>query len=127
MSMHSYPEHGFGLMLNEEETKAFCKRYNEAKNEECDCYDIQFAFDGCRYYSNDCDGRYFYYSTNKNVDNEGATGLFFFADWQPNAFRVAYYSMDDCVKEFTDKIGEYLPEDFNYEDHIGYFEAVVCG
>lgn len=122
--MRNYPEYGFGLMLNKEESKAFCKKYNVVEGENYECDDMEYYLEDCRYYTDDFDGRHFY-SANKNIDNEGATGLFFFADWQPDAFKVAYYSMDDCVEEFKNKIGKYLPEDFNWEDHIGYFQAAI--
>ena len=41
----------------------------------------------------------------------------------PTLFRKAYNNMDELVEEFKSKIGEYLPEDFDYKSRICH----ICG
>ena len=124
MSMNNWPEYGFGLMLNEEESKRFCKKYSEVEKDNKDVYDVEADIDCCRYYSDEFDGRNFW-GANGNINDEWITGLFFYADRQPGAFTTAYLNMDICICEFKEKIGQYMPDDFNWEDHIGYFSASI--
>lgn len=35
----------------------------------------------------------------------------------PNIFEKAYESMDELLAEFKDKVGEYLPDDFDFRGH----------
>jgi hypothetical protein len=41
----------------------------------------------------------------------------------PTLFKAAYNNMDEIVDEFKIKLGEYLPEDFDYRKHIRH----ICG
>ena len=123
MGMHNWPEYGFGLMLNQEESKGFREKYYEMNkkistpwiNEIGDYIDV----------TNDYEFRCFTGVGGAGIIDEGVIGLFFYADWQPGAFFTAYHNMEECVDEFQERLGKYLPENFNYEDHIGRFEATI--
>lgn len=41
----------------------------------------------------------------------------------PTLFKPAYNNMEEIVKEFKDKLGEYLAEDFDYRSRIRH----ICG
>ena len=54
---------------------------------------------------------------------ENESMLVFKADRQPDAFEAAY-TIESVVEEFRTGIGRYLPDDFDYIRHIGYFNCV---
>ena len=41
----------------------------------------------------------------------------------PTLFKRAYFSMEEIIDEFKSKLGEYLPEDFDYRSRICH----ICG
>lgn len=45
----------------------------------------------------------------------------------PQAFlqNESYHSVDEIIKEFKTKLGIYLPENFDYQSHIGYVEFAL--
>lgn len=42
-------------------------------------------------------------------------------------FRAAYRDMDDLIKEFKSKVGEYLPEDFDYRKYVRNISGTYFG
>ena len=42
---------------------------------------------------------------------------------QPRMFGAAYKDMDELIEEFRDRIGEYLPEDYDYRSNL----CLICG
>lgn len=45
----------------------------------------------------------------------------------PTLFATAYKNMDELVEEFKDKLGKYLPEDFDYANNIYMISGVYYG
>ena len=37
----------------------------------------------------------------------------------------SYKTLDELVQDYKDTIGEYLPEDFDWESHIGFFQCAA--
>jgi hypothetical protein len=48
-------------------------------------------------------------------------------DKYPNLFRAAYNSIDDVVEEFKAKLGEYLPDDFDYKANFRHIVGTYYG
>lgn len=57
--------------------------------------------------------------TNAIEIEEDDNGLIFYTDKQPNICEQAYGSEDEIIKEFKEKLGKFLPDDFDYKAHIG--------
>lgn len=45
----------------------------------------------------------------------------------PTIFKAAYENMDALINEFKEKVGEYLPEDFNYRANIRHIVGTYFG
>jgi hypothetical protein len=45
----------------------------------------------------------------------------------PTLFKPAYENMDALIAEFKEKVGEYLPEDFNYRANIRHIVGTYFG
>ena len=124
MSSQNWAEYGFGLVLTGDETEKFVTK---VLGEEYDAYDLVEVpeFEGyARYYGSDTEGQCFSPAgkNGKSVENEDM--LAFWAERQQDAFK-AQYTGDSVVEEFRNRIGKYLPEDFNYIGHIGYFSCCM--
>lgn len=39
----------------------------------------------------------------------------------------SYHAIDEIILEFKDKLLKYMPDDFNWKAHIGFFEYAVYG
>lgn len=111
-----YPEYGFGLVVTE----------NDPIMEQL--YDIfDDDTDGrVRYLDGEKGGRRFIPAgRDKSLAAEDMGMLVFYADKQPDAYKAAYESEEDVIMEFRKRLGGYLPEDFDYGAHIGYFHCCV--
>lgn len=131
MGMSNYAEYGFGLVLsdkNNEINNFIEKVFPNVKNEignEITVYDLTESpeFDGfARFYDSDMEGKYFQSVTFDYSENEDM--LVFWAKRQPDAFN-AVYTEESIVEEFKNRIGKYLPDDFDYLNHIGYFSCCI--
>lgn len=45
----------------------------------------------------------------------------------PTIFKAAYENMDALIAEFKEKVGEYLPEDFDYRSNIRHIVGTYFG
>lgn len=45
----------------------------------------------------------------------------------PTIFKAAYENMDALIAEFKEKVGEYLPEDFDYRANIRHIVGTYFG
>ena len=112
MAKRKFGVSGFGLIFTNEEADHLFEQIQEAACK---------AFDGREYsYDDHC------YSieasttaSNSNTENM----LVFDADYQPSPYKTAYASEEDVVAEFKNKLGKYLPADFDYTSHIGTYSA----
>lgn len=120
MSMQNYPEYGFGLVLSGKEIDNFInhtKAENPYELQEIDEFE-KFT----RYYGEEFEGKVFFSINHEYLENEPM--LTFWATYQPNAFK-AVYTEKSIIEEFKTKIGKYLPSNFDYISHIGYFHCCV--
>lgn len=120
MSQQNYPEYGFGLALSGKEIDNFInhvKVKNPYKLQEIDEFE-KFV----KYYDEEFEGKAFCSINHDYLEDEPM--LVFWATYQPDAFK-AVYTEESVVEEFKRKIGKYLPDDFNYISHIGYFQCCI--
>lgn len=83
---------------------------------------------GCHYYDdNNADGKFFTpFDETKSFDAEPKEMLVFEAKKQPEPFKTVYPGgIDEMRKEFQEIIGKYFPDGFDWDAHIGYFNASV--
>ena len=80
----------------------------------------------CRIYDDDCGGKRFVPVNGGYKATEPDYMLVIWALNQPEPFAPVYPGgPDEIRKEFKDILGEYLPNDFDWDAHIGYFNTVV--
>ena len=53
--------------------------------------------------------------------------IFYIQIKEPSLFKKAYDSMEDIVRDLKERIGEYLPTDYDYESRIGHFVGTYWG
>lgn len=136
---------GYGLYLNKKETNDFMKKYlNKTEITDDDISDIETKlfqnsqvkailitrtvdfhlnietyFEVCK--TNNKAPRFMNIGEEITEDNT----LFFEADRQGSLFEKndntsVYRTKEEFINEFTEKIGEFLPDDFDYISHIAY-------
>ena len=80
-----------------------------------------------RYYDDEMDGKCFSpFADGKSFDEEPETMLVIWAKRGYKPFEAAYTGPDEIRKEFQDVIGKYMPEDFDWDAHIGEFSCSIC-
>lgn len=132
MSMRDYAVDDYGLVLDKETVKTIASKviddYTEQENVmgywEYKLYDLGI----CEYISEftgeaqelDEQGLYF---GGDSIGYYGDIIVYVQAIHYPTLFRKAYNNMDELVEEFKNKVGEYLPDDFDYRSRIRH----ICG
>ena len=120
MSQQNYPEYGFGLVLSGEEIDNFVNHV-KVKNP-YELQEINEFREFARYYDEEFEGKVFISVNGNYLEDEPM--LAFWATYQPDAFK-AVYTEKSVIEEFKTKIGKYLPSDFDYINHIGYFHCCI--
>lgn len=132
MSMRDYAVDDYGLVLDEETIKVVASKVFDYWVEDRGRYDFAIdLFDKgiCEYISeftgeaqevND-DGLYHWGRDIKDFNHDLI--VYVPVSNYPTLFKKAYNNMDELVEEFKAKIGEYLPEDFDYRSNIRH----ICG
>lgn len=132
MGMRNYAEYGIGLVLTD----------NKLSNGKSEIDTLVEAF-GCedvyelaetkenddhvwRFYNEEDEGKHFSpFADDKPFDEEPETMLVIVANRWYKPFEAAYTGPDEIRKEFQDAVGKYLPEDFDWDAHIGEFSCTV--
>ena len=120
MSQQFYPEYGFGLVLSKKEIDNFVNHV-KVKNP-YELQEINEFREFARYYDEEFEGKVFISVNGNYLEDEPM--LAFWATYQPDAFK-AVYTEKSIIEEFKTKIGKYLPSDFDYINHIGYFHCCI--
>lgn len=140
MSSQDWAEYGFGLVFSERDKtldtliknvarEAFATE-DETELEAFDVNDVAEYFDGMegsvRYYDEEMSGKSFHPAVTGHGSHFKFENMLVF--WANNAADVfsAVYTKESVVDEFKEKIGRYLPDDFDYLAHIGYFSCCIC-
>lgn len=125
MSMRDYAFDDYGLVLDKETVKIIASQVFDdyTPDEEdvvfdlcdkgiCECVG---EFNGAAQALDD-DGMFSWYADDHSYDFEPIA--YIPLRNYPTLFKKAYNNMDEIVEEFKKKIGEYLPEDFDYRSRI---------
>ena len=132
MSMRDYAVDDYGLLLDEETIKVIASKViddcDESKDSVDLAYELYYHHGICEYISEftgeaqGVDGNGFYWGEEYNEYSGDAIAYVQVSNY-PTLFRKAYNDMDELVEEFKNKIGEYLPEDFDYRGNVRH----ICG
>lgn len=138
MSMRDYGVNDYGLIVNEETakliaSKVFKEYTEESYYEDPDYYIDELYEKGFVEYISEFTGE------SMEVDSEGKsiwdTGetydsdrIYYVAVWRYSTlFKAAYENMDALVSEIKVRLGEYLPEDFDYRGNIRHIVGSYYG
>jgi len=133
MSMRSWPEYGIGLVLTS--SRKIGERdeidYLVASMGYDDVYELielgeRDNWHVWRFYDAEMEGKSFEpFADGKSYDEEPEEMLVIWASRALQPFSAAYSGPDEIRKEFQDIIGKYMPEDFDWDAHIGYFSCTI--
>ena len=134
MGMRDYAVDDYGLVLDEDTLKNIASQYCEDYTEK-DYDEDPWAFDDELYcagivdYISDFSGEVIYIDDN-GIDNwrtatlyNGDRIYYIPMSRRMGLFEAAYSNIDEMINEFKLKLGEYLPEDFDYRSRICH----ICG
>lgn len=131
MSMRDYAVDDYGLLLDEKTIKFVASKVFDYWVEDGEVYDLACdLYDNgiCEYIgeftgeAQEIDGNGCYWGEeSKDFDHDMI--VYVQASNYPTLFRKAYNNMNELVEEFKKKIGEYLPDDFDYRNNIRH----ICG
>ena len=138
MSMRDYAVDDYGLLLNEEALKAIVSKVCDDYTEEAyaedawsfhdELYDkgiVEYisSFTGESIVINDLGESMWGYG-----ESYGDDVIYFVPTRKISTlFRAAYRDMNDMIAEFRDKLGEYLPADFDYRKYIRHISGTYYG
>lgn len=140
MSVRDYGVNDYGLLLTEETMKILASKICEDyTNEEYEAFKYEFNdvvvdhlcdyisnFDGEAIRIRD-DGSDDWYANNSSEFFSDDTIYFIPLMNYPVLFKPAYASMDEVVAEMKDKVGEYLPDGFDYRNYIRHIVGTYYG
>lgn len=138
MSMRDYAVDDYGLLMTREMLKMVASKVCEGYTEE-DYEDDEFAFneelcdEGIVEYIGDFTGEAIVINDNgENMwgDSESYNSdIIYFAPTKKisTLFKAAYKDMDEMIEEFRDRLGEYLPADFDYRKYIRHISGIYFG
>ena len=134
MSMREYAYEDYGLVLELDVMKYICTRkFPEDEYDEDDdvvqaLYDTDFCtcagqFTGEAFYIND-DGR-----DDWNCSQSYSCDELYYIPFggYPSLFKAPYNSIDEIVDEFKEKIGEFMPPDYDYRANLKHIIGTVWG
>ena len=133
MSMRTYAYEDYGLVLDDKAIKMICEKVfaEDPHGEEDDGYALYDAeicqmagsFTGETYPIKD--------NGNDNWDRSETyddDSVFYIpVEKYPTLFKTAYRDIDEMIAEFKEKIGEYLPADFDYRSNIRHIVGTTWG
>ena len=132
MSMRDYAVNDYGLVLDVETMKIIASKVFDDfvdDDEEFGDWGYELYDKGlCEYIvdftgeAQEVDGSGCYWGGD-SIDYSGDAICYIQASNYPTLFRKAYNNMDELVEEFKNKIGKYLPENFDYLSNIRH----ICG
>lgn len=137
MSMRDYAVDDYGLVLDEETIKVIAfKVFDDFTEEEdaSDCWGYELYDKGiCEYISEFTgetqeltdDGVYTW--CGECEDYRADSIVYVPTSKYPTLFKSAYNNMSEIVEEFKSKLGEYLPEDFDYRSRIRHISGTYFG
>ena len=132
MSMREYAYEDYGLVLDQATMEhIFVKKFNEPiGNEDVTeaLYDSEFCtcapqFTGEAFHIKD-DGKDSY---SNQLIYTGDEVYYVPFNKYPSLFKAPYKDINEIVEEFTEKIGEYMPEGYDYRANFRHIIGTVWG
>lgn len=141
MSMREYAVYDYGLLLTEETMKALAKKHctdfteEEFAEDEFSFYEaVEHIFGGNIEYISEFTGEA------KYIDDDGSCGwgcdsVYYNADYiyyvpinrNLTLFKATYKNMDEMIADFKERVGKYMPEDFDYRANLRYIIGTYWG
>lgn len=138
MSMRDYAVDDYGLLMTREMLKEIaskvCEDYTEEAYEEDEFgFNDELYDEGIVEYISDFTGESIVINDKgENVwgDSESYNcDVIYFVPTSriSTLFKAAYRDMDDMIDEFKKRVGEYLPDDFDYRKYIRHISGTYFG
>ncbi len=135
MSMRDYAVDDYGLLLTEETMKIIASKVcDDFEDMEEDEYGDALYEEGICEYIGDFTGEagiLFDNGLNDWMSNgemyDGDRIYYVQVSSYPTIFKAAYENMDALIAEFKEKVGEYLPNDFDYRANIRHIVGTYYG
>lgn len=134
MSMRDYAVDDYGLVLDKETMEIIISKLDIERLDEDESLEYILYDEGiCEYISE-------FTGESQSINNDGYFD--FSGDYEsyrgdsivyvptskyPTLFKRVYNNMEEIIDEFRDKIGEYLPEDFDYRSRIRHIYGTYYG
>lgn len=135
MSMRDYAVDDYGLLLTKETMKIIASKVcDDFEDMEEDEYGDALYEEGICEYIGDFTGEAIYIEDDGTEDwrrsGESYNGdriYYVNVSKYPSLFKAAYENMDALIAEFKEKVGDYLPKDFNYRANIRHIVGTYWG
>lgn len=135
MSMRDYAVDDYGLLLTEETIKIIASKVcDDFEDMEEDEYGDALYEEGICEYIGDFTGEAGLLSDDGlndwmgNGETYDEDRIYYIqVSLYPTLFRAAYENMAALIAEFKEKVGEYLPEDFDYRSNIRHIVGTYFG
>ena len=135
MSMRDYAVDDYGLLLTEETMRTIasivCDDFDDMEEDE---YGDALYEKGICEYIGDFSGEAIritddgYHEYGNNGESYCGDQIFYVPICSYSTlFKPAYENMDELIAEFKQKLGEYLPEDFDYRANIRHIVGTYFG
>ena len=132
MRMREYAYEDYGLVLDKPTMEhIFVKRFNEPIGDEdagYALYDAEVCTCACQFtgeaFNIEDNGNDSWYDTIAYASDEIYYVPF---NKYPSLFKASYKDINDIVEEFKEKLGEYMPENYNYRANIKHIIGTVWG
>lgn len=133
MSMRDYAVSDYGLLLDEETIKIIASKVLADYTDEDDMAYGLYDEGICEYIS-DFTGEAMRISDNGGIiwssdceDYSHEIIAYIPTSNFPTLFKKAYENIDEIIDEFKGKVGEYLPDEFDYRSKIRYISGTYFG
>ena len=135
MSMREWAVDDYGLLLTKEMIKAIASKVlDDLEERDEEEYGDALYEDGICEYIGEFTGEAIYIEDDGTEDwrrdGESYNGdriYYVNVSKYPSLFKAAYENMDELIKEFKEKVGDYLHEDFNYRANIRHIVGTYWG
>lgn len=138
MSMRDYAVDDYGLLLSKDNLRILasklCDDFTDDDWEEDMCGYIESVVDKlCIESVGDFSGEAMTIEDNGDSDwsdttlYSGEPIYYIGAAIYPNLFKQAYNDVDELIEEFKEKVGEYLPKDFDYRNAVRHIVGTYFG
>jgi hypothetical protein len=132
MSTRTYAYADYGLLLDEEAAKLIYEQICGVTDYEDDAGYLLCDEGYCEYVGN-FTGQAFHLNDNGGImwndfdEYDDYVIVYATVSNHPTLFNKAYDNMDDVIKDFKNRFGEYLPDDFNYRANIRQIIGTTWG